>query len=302
MNEKHGYAEKQINSWLEGVSYEVAFWNGFLSNKRNAENVFERISEKRELVLSGINVSEEFSGKDKPTVLDVGCGMVYANGTQICGKDTDYRYIDPLAQFYNDIAQKKGLNLPKISFGMVEYISGFFNKNSVDLIIIQNALDHSFDPVKGIIECMSILKSGGILYLMHRKNEAEYESYRGFHQFNITNESENLICWNKSSKTDVSEMLKDIADTRIVDMNDHVVAIITKKSDFDIESFFSVAEDKQRLSLQLMYLISKIMDRKFTSAYSRRFSRQKASHLVSGKLSSDFKAKIKSIISRKKEK
>lgn len=37
------YEIKQIDSWANGVGYEVAFWNGFLSNKKKRLVIEEKL-------------------------------------------------------------------------------------------------------------------------------------------------------------------------------------------------------------------------------------------------------------------
>ena len=84
----------------------------------------------------------------------------------------DIHYVDPLAFHFNHILKKSKRQLPKIEFGMSEYLSAFIQNHDASLITIQNALDHSSAPVKGIIESLISLREGGILYLNHHPNEA----------------------------------------------------------------------------------------------------------------------------------
>ncbi len=283
--------KKEVDSWISGVSYEVAFWNGYLSNKQNASAVLDKVSQKRELRLSGLSLSN-VENPQEYTVLDVGCGMVYANGQCINGINADFHYVDPLANFYNDIARKKKLNLPEIEFGMIEYLSSFYKKNSVSLIIVQNALDHCFNPIKGIRECLKTLKCGGKLYLFHRKNEAEHENYQGFHQFNITLENQHLICWNKEQKTDITEFFAEVADVRVIDMGDHAAAIITKKADFKVDE----DNDSYDLANQLIYAISHFLNGKFVFSYTLKYRYQCFFHYIGGKFGTSFKERVKKLL------
>ena len=284
--------KKQVDSWISGVSYEVAFWNGYLSNRKNASDIVNRVTEKRELVLSGISLSDIENPMDYK-VLDVGCGMVYANGQYMNGIKADFHYVDPLAEFYNEIATKKKLDLPKIEFGMIEYLSSFYEKNTVSLIIVQNALDHCFDPLKGTRECLKTLKCGGKLYLFHRNNEAEHENYQGFHQYNITTENGHLVFWNKEQHIDVNDFFADKFDIYIEEIDDHIMAILTKKTDYDYED-----NDSLDLANQLMYAISHFLSSKFVFSYIAKYSYQRFFHFFSGKFGTTFKEKIKKIIGR----
>ena len=129
MNNLNGYEREQINSWVNGVSYEVAFWNAFLT-RRKSEDIKNRLQSKEELTLTGCDIQSivKFDKGEKPLILDVGCALSYATGTKINGRETDFHYIDPLANFYNEILDKKNLSLPRIELGMVEYLTGSVKK------------------------------------------------------------------------------------------------------------------------------------------------------------------------------
>lgn len=113
---------------------------------------------------------------------------------------------------------------------MSEYLSAFIQNHDASLITIQNALDHSSAPVKGIIESLISLREGGVLYLNHHPNEAEMEKYKGFHQYNVDERNGELYIWNKNHHINVTELLDGFAsvETKRMD-NGHIIAIIRKK-------------------------------------------------------------------------
>lgn len=269
-----------------------------LSNKKKRLIIEDKLKNDSELKLYGCDVGTavKFEDGEKPLILDVGCGMSYATGRRINGKDTDFRYIDPLANYYNGILGKKHLSFPKIDFGMIEYLSSFVGKNSASLIIINNELDHSFDPVKGMFESLKALKIGGVLYLLHRKNEAEHENYRGFHQFNIDCKDGQLVIWNKESNTNISEIISEYVSINVKEYNNLVMAVITKKCDLDIEKFYKTEEDQNRLCTQIMYLISKLLTARVTVSFGLKFFFLKIFHWIASKFSSDFKEKVKKML------
>lgn len=285
--------KKQVDLWIDGVSYEAAFWRGYLSNKKNFEQICKNVKSKRNISLAGLDRSEFCFDKDKAdhfTVLDVGCGMIYANGCCIDGTNVDMHYVDPLAFIYNEIADKMNADLPVIEFGMIEYLSSFYPEQNVSLIIVQNALDHCFDPVKGVLECIKTLKTGGVLYLFHRKNEAVFENYRGFHQYNIDVRGDSLVIWNKSKEIDLNRLLENCADVRIIDSGEHVAALIKKRGEIQAAECF---EDLRNVCYQLMYVIKHIMSFRFCFAYNLKYIFQVILHKISGQLSGNFKAKLK---------
>lgn len=148
-------------------------------------------------------------------------------------KQIEVHYVDPLAPFYNDIKNRHQGRLPDIEFGMMEYLSESYPSHNVAWVIYKNALDHSFNPIKGVLEALEVLKIGGYLYLKHYPNEAETEHYVGFHKYNIcTNEKGELLIWNKEKSLVVDEMVKDFAevDTKLT-KDGSVVSVIKKSGD-----------------------------------------------------------------------
>lgn len=155
-----------MKNWVKGIPYEIAYWKGVYSNKKRIKSLFEWSKYNKEIDLYSFDVNKFLSQKENPIIVDAGCGMSFSNGDKLDGKQLNVFYIDPLAPFFNKIIEKKKLDLPKITFGFIEYLSAFL-PNKVSLIIVQNALDHSLNPLKGILECIESLEIGGVLYLRH---------------------------------------------------------------------------------------------------------------------------------------
>ncbi len=222
-----------LSHWMGGIAYELAFWNNVYRWNHTFQGTMGWSHYGQEIQLELFDANQFLSSRNTYKVLDVGCGMSYATGNHINdnGKlvPIDIHYVDPLADCFNQILKRHHRKLPEIEFGMMEYLSKFYPQQDIDLIIIQNALDHSANPMKGIVEAMNTLKKDGILYLNHHPNEAETEHYKGFHQYNITQEDGHLIIWNKNQRWDVNDYLKDFATTTIsLHENGHVVAVIMK--------------------------------------------------------------------------
>ncbi|MBR4920775.1 MAG: hypothetical protein IKZ62_05605 [Prevotella sp.] len=228
--------ENTIKKWMKGIPYELAFWNNVYRWKRTFNGMMNWSHYGKEIELELFNASLFLSSQPSPKIIDLGCGMSYATGNMITRNGTlepiDIHYIDPLATNFNQILKRYHRQLPMIEFGMMEYISAFYPNHDTDLIIIQNALDHSAEPVKGILEAIDALRINGILYLNHHPNEAEKEQYKGFHQYNITIEKDHLIIWNKENHWDINNMLGTFASIKTCQHdNGHIIAVITKKED-----------------------------------------------------------------------
>lgn len=244
--------------WMKGILYEVAFWNATYKRKASREWILNDAKLNHEIELHNFDAAaflrERMLVEENPLVLDIGCGMTYFTGNLLGGKPINMQFVDPLAHFYNDILEKyKVTKAPRITFGMMEYLSAFYPEKDVSLAIIQNALDHSENPIKGIIQSLAVLKPGGILYLKHYPNEAEKEQYRGFHQFNITIEDGCYIIWNKDNRVNVNELVKDFAEVEVstYDNPDEIIAVIRKTAEVP-DSLLTPLEDVRKLSTQLM--------------------------------------------------
>ena len=242
-------------SWLGGIAYEVAFWNNTYRWQRAFEGLMRWSHLGGPIELEGFDAGQYLAALERPRVLDVGAGLSFAPGNLLRegGEELDIHYVDPLADSFNRIAQRHGRNVPRVEFGMVEYLSAFYPAGSVDLVIVQNALDHSARPMKGIYEALETLRRGGLLYLNHHPDEAETEHYRGFHQHNITEENGRLIIWNREARYDVTHLLEGVARVETRRVNGHVVAVAEKLAEVP-RSCLADGEDRRRLCTQLMRL------------------------------------------------
>lgn len=254
--------------WINGIPYEIAFWNNVYRWNKTFEGMMEWSNFDSVIKLESFDANTFLKGCPHPIVLDIGCGMSYATGNLMKndGKtsEIDIHYIDPLAPYFNKILKRQKRKLPEIEFGIMEYISLFYPDNNIDLAIIQNALDHSSNPVKGIYEAIKTLKIGGILYLNHHPNEAETENYKGFHQYNIIKENEELIIWNKKERWNINELIGNFADIKVHrnDYTGHIIAIINKKKNINV-----IKNDKEKLIQDLYNTIITNPSKKFSFKY-----------------------------------
>lgn len=234
VNNNENVIDTNFNKWLQGIPYEVAFWQSYYGNKKRRKDLFGWSMFNKPCVLDDFDIETYIRNCKSldPRLLDVGCALSYAFGNIIDGKQANVSYVDPLAPFYNQILKRHKVDRPYITFGMIESLSAFFDKDSIDFIHVRNALDHCANPLQGIIQCLICLKIGGVLYLNHFVNEAENEGYRGFHQFNISIENGQLILWNKNSHINVTEFCKSFATVKTsITQAGRIVAVITKTAD-----------------------------------------------------------------------
>lgn len=295
-------ATDNLNKWINGIPYELAFWNNVMRWKRGFDGLMGWSRYGKEIKLENFDVQSFLASRGDAVVLDVGSGMSFSPGDHLMLPDgtlkkLDIRYIDPLAEYYNDIKRRHHRNIPDVEFGMLEYLSAFYPKGA-DLIHIQNALDHSSRPLKGIYEAIECLKIGGILYLNHHPNEAEAERYKGFHQYNIINENETLVLWNKSEKHILNELIKEFADIEVSRAdNGHVIAIITKRAELP-EKLLTTNKDRNDLATLLMEQ-NKIHNSLVSSiSYIAQYWKYNSIHFIVQGLPWEWRMKMKEILKR----
>ena len=289
-----------LEEWLKGISYEVAFWNNVYRWKHTFNGMMCWSHYGRQISLEHFDANAYLSKCNNPIVLDVGAGMSYATGNYVLNGGEllplDVHYVDPLAPYFNDILKRYRRKLPTIEFGMMEYLSDFYPERNIDMVIIQNALDHSSAPQIGIIEAVQTLKIGGVLYLNHHPNEAEMEHYKGFHQFNINHEDGKLIIWNRKSRVDVNDMLKCCADISVNVNEDtgHVIAVIYKTA--DIPTSLHTNNDRKELLSTIINMSKKQSELSHTLHYKARYWMYNAIQFFAQLLPWHIKMKLKRIL------
>lgn len=285
------------SKWYEGIEYEVAFWEATYKNKKARNSLFKWSDYGKDITLPGFDVCAFLSANNDNLldILDVGCGLSFRSGTKINGNPLPIHYVDPLAPFFNKILDKYRPDLPKIEFGILENLSAFYAKESSSLIEIQNALDHSSNPIKGIYESLDVLAIGGVLYLNHHLNEAEAENYRGFHQYNISEENGELKIWNKEKNENINELLQGVASVNCCTIDGEVIAVIKKLNATNF-SDLTLRDDVVELYSNIIQLAKQQSSLSFAIKRHIRFSYHSMVQYVSKHFSYNTRLKIKKIL------
>ena len=254
-------ADELFEKWLQGIPYEIAFWQSFYGNKgKIAElNLWSKYNTEADLdefdMQKFVALHEETFGFDA-RIYDVGCALSYMLGNIIGGRDYPIHYVDVLADFYNELLDKSDTDRPRITFGMTECLTACIAPSAADFIHIRNSLDHCADPVEGIRQALACVRVGGVVYTNHFENEAKREAYRGFHQYNITERDGHLVIWgNQGEICDINEIFAPYADIRAVRTPEgRIVGILTKQKDFaDIDDI--LRDTAQRIGRNNMRIV-----------------------------------------------
>jgi SAM-dependent methyltransferase len=199
------------NIWNEGTAEEIYFWDYWFNDKGihwPADYTF-RLNPDTELQ---VELKIFLEGKNNVRILDVGAGPLTFLGKNFDGHPLMILAIDALAEDYDKLLDKHEI-IPMIR--TKKWDSEDLDKlpedyGMFDLIVAQNTLDHSYDPVSAILFMPKLLKPGGVIWLKHYINEAERGKYNGLHQWNFYMENECLMIGSKDQVTNLTEYFKDI--------------------------------------------------------------------------------------------
>jgi hypothetical protein len=157
---------------ISAIAHELKFWKWFITTPRFLDGWVKKkkTPELNEVVY---NFLKQNNGK----TLDVGSGVVsLLNGTV-----NDLTACDPLGELYECIFDYQKHNItPCLPFTAEELKF----ENEFDVVHISNALDHSQDPKKAFENLLRATKK--YLIIQGFENEADYENWQGFHQWNMT--------------------------------------------------------------------------------------------------------------------
>jgi SAM-dependent methyltransferase len=215
-----------LETWFNGISSELHFWKHYIETKgiEWRTDWKDLISNDRKFVL------EKYLNSETTRFLDAGSGPFSSCGLKTSKTRLDFYACDPLAYIYKALKIKNGISTGITpEFAMVERLVEKYGTNNFDIVHMRNALDHSFNPLIGIIQMLSVCKIGGKVILQHAKNEAENANYSGFHQWNICIEISEFVVWRPGIKYNVTKILKGYADVLIENSGDNWVGAVLEK-------------------------------------------------------------------------
>jgi SAM-dependent methyltransferase len=248
----------QLKSWRAGIQHELRFWDLFMETRglEWKDDFDERLRKDRE-----INVSMFRDASTLPQdlkIIDVGAGPCTSLGSNLNGQPINLIACDPLAPFYKALAGKHGLNFPISTVqAFAEDLSSYYPEGTFDLVHCSNALDHSFDPIRGIEQMLIVAKPNGRVFLCHGLNEAEYESYAGFHQWNFDEDNGDFLIWNKQERINATEYFSAFARIETVKA-DRLITVIFDKTGSKVSPSRETQDSRIRELLSAMLLISSI--------------------------------------------
>ena len=226
-NPSKTYKTKKKN-WEKGKEKEIDFWVEWIKTKglEWQQDYIDRLNP--DLPFQGHLIKYLPEGPEV-SIIDVGSGPLTSLGKKLKGYNLHITAVDPLADKYNAILEEYGIvPLVKTQYCEVERLTDIFPPDSFDLICVFNALDHCYDPIRGIQQMFHLLKKERFIFMSHFTNEAEKENYVGFHQWNFCKENNHFVIWNRKSRITVNDIFKEHADIKITGDDSYNVVEIRK--------------------------------------------------------------------------
>eukprot|EP00927_Polykrikos_kofoidii_P054774 TRINITY_DN49145_c0_g1_i1.p1 TRINITY_DN49145_c0_g1~~TRINITY_DN49145_c0_g1_i1.p1 ORF type:complete len:408 (+),score=43.24 TRINITY_DN49145_c0_g1_i1:192-1415(+) len=151
-------------------------------------------------------------------VLDIGSGPVSTLGYSWLGvADIDLVPTDPLSCVYEKVLEDLRVHPPTSGIPRpieAERLQEAFGEGAFDAVHCSNAMDHSYDPMRGLMEALRVLRSRGPFLLRHWRNSGHQENYTGLHKWNFDVRGRRLVLWRSTFEPiDVEEQL--VADKLI---------------------------------------------------------------------------------------
>ena len=173
----------------DGFEHELGFWGWFVESPRFLIN-WVRPKQNPEIRANHPDVAkcfDDFAAArnqewDIIDVLDVGSGAL----PWIKGVLPNMRLTacDPLADEYQKIFDYDAHEQQRPVKAFAESLP--FDDNSFDIVHCSNALDHTQNPYKAILEMERVCRPGGMILIQGFENEAIHEDWKGLHQWNIS--------------------------------------------------------------------------------------------------------------------
>lgn len=222
-----------LKNWVLGVYSEVEFWKVWMRTR----GAFWRSEYARRLGLdTPLDVqTASLLPADVPAgqvrILDVGSGPLSGLGVTHNGERLSVIAADPLAKAYQRMYQDFGVTPPiPVTLAFAEDLTTFFERDEFDLVVCQNALDHTFDPWRALRQMIEVSKAGGFVLLRHARNEAENEQYSGLHQWNLDASPDGeFMIWNKNLSFNVNRLLAgQVRVELLASAPTHIVVALSK--------------------------------------------------------------------------
>ena len=199
-------------AWTVRAPAEVEFWDRWITSKGDRWPVdFQRRTDPNAPLtpmLVDLLPHLDLSPGQTIRVLDIGSGPLSYVGYAHDTYQVELTAVDPLSDEYNRLLDSVGVTgVTRTRPGYFETALADFGAGSFDVVWCFNSLDHSIDPVLGLVNLLSVVKIGGGLILSFCPNEAEQGKYKGLHQWNLDLDDDGLVLTQLGRKTSLQGLI-----------------------------------------------------------------------------------------------
>ncbi len=201
------------SNWAISKDHEIEFWRHWIATggDRWPDEFAERMNPETPLQPCIVEYLDPTS--DSVKILDAGAGPLTYLGKVWPGHQVEVLAVDALADSYDTLLAEHGIEPPVRTLACeTERLSDRFPANHFDLCYVRNALDHGYNPIRGIRQLLEVVKPGCCAVLEHFVNEGEKAEYHDLHQWNISVEEGDMIIWNPNVRHSVREETQDIGE------------------------------------------------------------------------------------------
>jgi SAM-dependent methyltransferase len=219
--------------WRLGLKTELVFWDRYFATGGLdwSPRYAERLDPDAPLLESAVIESLDRLDQRELSVLDVGAGPITALGRVYRGRRLRIVAVDALADEYAAMLCRHGVLSPVPTiYGKGENLLDRFRPDSFDLAYARNALDHCVDPVRTIVNMVSLVRPDRDVVLVHGVDEAETSAYAGLHQWNFREYEGALLVWNQGEVHNLTNVVAGAARVRCDEQHGELVVVITKLS------------------------------------------------------------------------
>jgi SAM-dependent methyltransferase len=199
--------------WCAALGEETSFWEQYLSTRGSLwpDEFSDRLDPDLPLQEELLPYISHIRAGGKVRILDCGAGPLTILGKRLDDREVELVAVDALADEYDRLlATYQVVPLVRTLHCEVEELEAMFGPDEFDLVYMRNALDHSYDPVRGIRQMLRVAKPGCSVFLDHRVDEALHGRYRGLHQWNFRLEDDaGFVIWNRDARFVVQEEIPD---------------------------------------------------------------------------------------------
>lgn len=186
---------------VHGDFEEFMFWQDYIHSPES------RLRAQQAFAVTDPILKQAITSIGRPVVrvVDVGSGPLTSVGRVCDDVAVDVTATDKLADFYNCILDRAGIE-PPVRTMLCDYCDNAIGApGTFDIAYARNSVDHSRDPLRVIDNMLTSVGEGGKVILRHAESEADKQKWTGLHQWNFILDGNTMRITGKEDSVTVAE-------------------------------------------------------------------------------------------------